>query len=62
MRKYRVGDCTGYTRIGGVPDFAIVERIEDTKSKRLWGRWFLWYKESYLQEKTVEFYIPKEYC
>jgi hypothetical protein len=60
MRKYRVGDCIGYTRLSGDPSFTVVERIEG--SARLWGRWFEWDDERYLPEDSVELYIPKEYC
>jgi len=62
MRKYRVGDCIGYKDTIFDPSFTIIESIEGSP-KRLWGRWFRWDNErKYLREKTVEFYIPKEYC
>jgi hypothetical protein len=66
MRKYRVGDCIGYTSIDtGCSEFTIIEEIitEMGVQKKLKGRWFFWDQDlTYLYPRSVESYIPSEYC
>ena len=66
MRRYRVGDCIGYTSVlDGFPLFTIIEEIitDMGVQEKLNGRWFFWdYYFAFLEPTSVEFYIPREYC